>query len=127
MLNDSIDPRCVWDGLFLTAGELLMRQPGIVGIHCVTSANALHFGYQTSANDETRRLLMLQAAAFLPMFRQAMAGRGRLPEAVESYRHAVAFATTDAAFAIRLVMALRRLGRHDEAHAACKAALHAYP
>jgi hypothetical protein len=78
MLNDRIDPSSLWDGLFLTAGELLMRQPGIVGVHCVTSVNALHYGYQTSANDETRRYLLLQAAAFLPMFRQAMRGRGRV-------------------------------------------------
>ena len=55
-----------------------MRQPGIVGIHCVTATNALHYGYQASGNDETRRLLMLQAAAFLPMFRKFMEGRGAL-------------------------------------------------
>jgi hypothetical protein len=78
ILNEGNDPACVWDGLFLTAGELLMRQPGIVGIHCVTSINALHFAFQYSASDDTRRMLMLQAAAFLTMFRQAMAGRGRL-------------------------------------------------
>ena len=66
-------PASVWDGLFLRAGELLMRQPGIVGLHCVTSINALHFGYQhASGNDETRRFLLLQAAAFLPMFRETM-------------------------------------------------------
>ena len=47
-------------------GELLMRQPGIVGLHYVTSINALHFAYQTSSNDETRRMMLLQAAAFLP-------------------------------------------------------------
>jgi hypothetical protein len=73
-----VNPRSVWDGLFLGAGELLMRQPGIVGLHCVTSVNALHYGYQTTGNDETRRLLMLQAAAFLQMFRKAMAGRGKI-------------------------------------------------
>jgi hypothetical protein len=32
----------------------------------------LHFGYQNSANDETRKMLLLQAAAFLTMFRQRM-------------------------------------------------------
>ena len=80
MLNDGIDPSCLWDGIFLTAGELLMRQPGIVGLHCVTSVNALHYAYQTSANDETRQLMLLQAAAFLPMFRAAMASRGRIHE-----------------------------------------------
>src|SRR5262249_56688463 len=78
MLNRDISPACVWDGLFLMAGELLMRQPGIVGLHCVTSTNALHYAYTASGNDETRRMLMLQTAAFLPMFRKAMGGRGRV-------------------------------------------------
>jgi hypothetical protein len=80
LLKKGIHPNSIWDGLFLMAGELIMRQPGIVGIHCVTSTNALHFAYQTSADDETRRLLMLQSAAFLPMFRQAMTGRGKLAD-----------------------------------------------
>jgi len=78
MLNQEIDPVSIWDGLFLTAGELLMRQPGIVGVHCVTSVNALHFGYSASANDETRQLLLLQAAAFLAMFRPAMLRFGQM-------------------------------------------------
>jgi hypothetical protein len=46
-----------------------MRQPGIVSLHAVTSTNALHFAYQTSASDETRKLLLLQNAAFLTLFR----------------------------------------------------------
>jgi hypothetical protein len=75
MLNNGTDPSSIWDGLFLGAGELIMRQPGIVGIHCVTSVNALHYGYETSSNDETRRMLLLQAAAFLTMFRENMRGR----------------------------------------------------
>jgi hypothetical protein len=80
LLNDGIDPASVWDALFLFASELLMRQPGIVGIHCVTSTNALYFAYQNSGKDETRRLMLLQAAAFLPMFRANMMGRGMLPD-----------------------------------------------
>jgi len=80
LLNREIDPRSLWDALFAMAGELLMRQPGIVGIHCVTTTNALHYGFQASASDETRRFLLLQGAAFLPMFREAMQGRGRLGE-----------------------------------------------
>jgi hypothetical protein len=80
LLGKGIHPNSIWDGLFLMAGELIMRQPGIIGIHCVTSTNALHFAYQTSGSDDTRQLLMLQAAAFLPMFRQAMTGRGKLSD-----------------------------------------------
>jgi hypothetical protein len=78
LLNKDIHPSSIWDGLFLMAGELLMRQPGIVGVHCVTSMNALHFGYQTSSHDATRKMLLLQGAAFLPLFRQFMIGRGKL-------------------------------------------------
>jgi hypothetical protein len=77
-LNAGIDPASVWDALFLTCGELLMRQPGIVGLHTVTTINALCFAFQTTGNDETRRLMLLQAAAFLPMFRRAMQGRGQV-------------------------------------------------
>jgi hypothetical protein len=77
LLNKGVSPASVWDGLFLRAGELLMQQPGIGGLHCVTSMNALHYAYTASGNDETRRLLMLQGAAFLPMFREFMGGPGR--------------------------------------------------
>jgi hypothetical protein len=80
LLNQKIEPASIWDGLFLTAGELIMRQPGIVGIHCVTSVNALCQGFQACANDETRRMLMLQGAAFLAMFRANMEGRGKLAD-----------------------------------------------
>src|SRR5262245_35016489 len=78
MLNREIGPASLWDGLFLMAGELLMRQPGIVGLHTLTTMNALYFAYQNSASDETRRYVLLQAAAFLPWFRQAMRGRGNV-------------------------------------------------
>ena len=72
MLNARVDPSCIWDALFLTAGELLMKQPSIVSLHTLTTMNALAFGYQTTASDETRRYLMLQAASFLPLFRARM-------------------------------------------------------
>jgi hypothetical protein len=73
-LNRGVAPQSLWDSLFLGAGELLMRQPGIVALHAVTSTNALHFAYQTSASDETRKLLLLQMAAFLPLFRGGAGG-----------------------------------------------------
>jgi len=80
ILNQGVDPTSVWDGMFLRAGELLMQQPGIFGIHCVTSINALSYGYRASGNDETRRFLLLQAAAFLTLFRKMMGSRGKLRE-----------------------------------------------
>jgi hypothetical protein len=76
LLNKGVAPQSVWDALFAGAGELLMRQPGIVPLHSVTSTNALHFGYQNSGNDETRRMLLLQNASFLPLFRARMEANG---------------------------------------------------
>ena len=78
MLSHGVVPQSIWDALHLGAGELLARQPGIVALHSVTSTNALHFAFNTTADDETRRLLLLQNAAFLPLFRQAMTRRGPL-------------------------------------------------
>jgi hypothetical protein len=81
VLNRGTGAAAAWDAVLAGAGELLMRQPGIVGIHCVTTANALRYAGETSASDETRLLMLLQAAAFMTLFREAMGGRGRLREA----------------------------------------------
>ena len=76
IINRGVHPQAVWDALLLGAGELLVRQPGIVALHAVTTSNALRYAWDTSSNDDTRRMMLLQNAAFLPMFRQAMIGRG---------------------------------------------------
>ena len=77
LLRQGTSPQSLWDSLFCGAAELLLRQPGIVALHALTTTNALHRAYQTSGDDRTRRLLILQSAAFLPLFRQALGGRGR--------------------------------------------------
>ncbi len=69
LLNRGIAPQSVWDALFAGANELLMRAPGIRSLHAVTTTNALHYAFKTCASDELRRWLLLQNAAFLPMFR----------------------------------------------------------
>lgn len=78
-LNRGVSPQAVWDGLHLAAGELLMRQPGIASLHAVTTSNALRYAYETSGDDETRLLLTLQNAAFLPMFLNEMGGPNKVP------------------------------------------------
>lgn len=78
LLNKGVSAQSIWDAVFLSAGELLMRQPGIIGLHGLTTTNALHYAYSTAANDRNRQLLLLQNCSFLPMFRQAASGRGRL-------------------------------------------------
>jgi hypothetical protein len=69
LLNRGIAPQSIWDALFDGAGELLMREPGIRSLHAVTCTNALHFEWQHCGSEETRKLLLLQGAAFLPLFR----------------------------------------------------------
>ena len=69
LINRGITPQSIWDALFDGAGELLMREPGIRSLHAVTCTNAMHFAFQNASSDETRRFLLLQNAAFLPLFR----------------------------------------------------------
>ena len=76
VINNGVAPQTIWDALHVAAGELLLRQSGIVALHAVTTTNALHFAYQESGDDESRRQLLLQNAAFLAMFRETMTGRG---------------------------------------------------
>jgi hypothetical protein len=80
LLNGGAGPQSIWDALHVSSGELLMRQPGIVALHAVTTTNALHFAYQESGNDETRRLLLLQNVAFVTMFREAISRRGAVKD-----------------------------------------------
>lgn len=74
LLNRGVAVASLYDACFQAAGELLMRRPGIVSLHSVTSTNALHYAFQHSGNDETRRLLLLQNAAFISLFRQQALG-----------------------------------------------------
>ncbi len=64
----------VWDGLRLRAFELLMHTPTIVGVHPVTSVNALHRAASLSGVGATRRLLALQAASWLSLFAAVLHG-----------------------------------------------------
>jgi hypothetical protein len=79
-INQGVSPQAVWDALLVGSGELLMRQPGIVGIHTLTSTNALRYAYTACGDQETRKLLLLQNAAFLPLFRGAMQSRGKVED-----------------------------------------------
>jgi len=74
-------PQSIWDAVFCGAAELQLRQPNIVSLHAVTTTRAIHYAYQTSREDRTRRLLLLQNAALLPMFRDGAGSRGRLADA----------------------------------------------
>src|SRR5262245_5120825 len=76
MLNRGVSPQSIWDALLGGAGEVLMRRPGIVGLHAMTTANALHYLFTASGDDTTRRWILLQCASFIPSFRDAANARG---------------------------------------------------
>ncbi|MEE2642938.1 MAG: hypothetical protein VX768_20080 [Planctomycetota bacterium] len=77
-LKKGVSPQSIWDGIFVGAGELLMRQPGIIGLHGLTTANAMHFLWKTTGDDQLRRRLLLQASSFQPLFRESAKKRGKL-------------------------------------------------
>ena len=80
LINGGVSPQSIWDAQFVFAGELLMRQPAIVPLHAVTTSNATRFAFEASGDDKTRRLLMLQNAAFMTMFREAAKSRGNVKD-----------------------------------------------
>jgi len=80
LLQAGASPRSVWDALFPAAGEIVMSRPNILSIHAMTTFNALRFIFETSGVDETRRLALLQAAAFLPLFRGKLDKPARLDD-----------------------------------------------
>lgn len=77
-LERGIGPQSIWDALFLASAELLGQQPGIVSLHSLTTANALKFAFDATGDDQTRRMMILQNAAYLPAFREAAKRRGAL-------------------------------------------------
>ena len=70
LLNRGVAPESIWDGLMCGAAELLMRNPGILSLHAVTTTNAIRYIYERSSTEETRRMLLLQNASFLPFYRR---------------------------------------------------------
>jgi hypothetical protein len=69
LLNRGVAPQSLHDAFMSFAGELLMKKPGIQSLHTTTSTNALNYAFQHCADDSTRRFVVLQNAAFMPLFR----------------------------------------------------------
>jgi hypothetical protein len=73
LAKNSASAATVWDAVHLASAELSMRvrgAAGIVGIHAVTAANALHYAYLSAADRQERLLMMLQAAGWAVQFRK---------------------------------------------------------
>jgi hypothetical protein len=69
LLNQGVAPQSIFEAFFDGAGELLMQAPGILSLHAMTFTNAIHYTWHRAQNDELRRMLLLQNAAFLPLYR----------------------------------------------------------
>jgi len=78
MLQKGVAAQSIWDAVFVGSGELLMRQPGIVSLHGLTTANAVHYIWKQVEDESLRKRLLLQACSFNTMFRDSAAGRGAL-------------------------------------------------
>ena len=83
LLNKGVAPQSLFDAFFDGAGEWLMRRPDILSLHATTFTNALHYAWQHCRDDQTRRLLLLQNAAFLPLFRGNLPEKGERIDALE--------------------------------------------
>ncbi|MBK1621732.1 hypothetical protein CKO42_25770 [Lamprobacter modestohalophilus] len=70
----------LWTVVFAAAGELMLREPGILAVHANTTSDALFLGAKRAADSDTRTLLLLQAASFLPLFRDLIGGDGDAPQ-----------------------------------------------
>lgn len=83
LLNSGLGPATIWDAIFTAGTELLRRNPGIIALHSMTTANAMHYAWQHSATDSTRRWLLLQAASFSTMFRARLGPSNHPPSELE--------------------------------------------
>ncbi len=79
-LNRGVAASSLWDAMMLAAGELLMRQQGIVPLHATTACHSLYYTFRQSGKDSTRLLALLQAASWIALFREGTRARGGLPD-----------------------------------------------
>jgi len=73
----------VWDAVHLSAGEMMIRLPGIYPLHAVTSSHALHYAYRNSAVPMTRLILLLQGVGWVLQFRDFIETQPNLPPSVD--------------------------------------------
>ncbi len=80
-LEDGLGPASVWDGLRLFGAELFQRRPGrsadtgraaLLPVHALTVTNALGHAYRSTKSEPSQRLLLLQAASWLPAIRDSL-------------------------------------------------------
>jgi hypothetical protein len=83
LLNSGIAPRSIWDAIMCGVSEITMRWPDFNTLHAVTTINAMHYLYQNSGDENDRKLILLQAAAFVTFFRGESQGRTKYDERID--------------------------------------------
>ena len=112
LLNRGVAPASLFDGYLNAAGELLMRAPGILSLHATTFSNAVRYSWDHCDDEQIRKLLLVQNAAFLPLFRGNVKEKGAEIDTLEPMR-------TDAAGAAAVEEIFSDVG-HDRLLAARK-------
>lgn len=82
-LDRGVSARSMMAGCFLSAGELVMQAPAIISLHAMTFTNAVNYAWNRCRDRETRRMLLLQNASFLPLFKRHGGDRGLLIDEIE--------------------------------------------
>ena len=72
LLKHGVSTHSIWEGLFATAAEVVLRRPAVVPVHAQTSANAFHYVFRHARAEATQLLALLQSAAFMPAFRRGV-------------------------------------------------------
>ena len=75
LLEHGVGADAVWEAVAMFAAELVLRRNDIVAVHANTTADAMRYCYAASDTDAARRLLLLQAVAFMARFRELTAPR----------------------------------------------------
>ena len=70
LLKGGVSTDSIWEALFATAAELVLRRPTVVPVHAQTSANAFHYAFRHARTETTQLLALMQSAAFMPAFRR---------------------------------------------------------
>jgi hypothetical protein len=71
-LGTGIAASSVWDAVRLAASDLFQRRPALLPVHAVTVTNALGYVARRTQDDGLRRRILLQAAAWIPVIRDAI-------------------------------------------------------
>jgi hypothetical protein len=80
LIDGTARASAVWDAVHLAAGELVLsskthaahRPINSSALHSNTATNALHYAFRTSSKEDTRLLLILQAVAWMDLFRKGI-------------------------------------------------------